>query len=161
MTITEELVQLAIRVDLANESSASETWLIRTATDYLRMFVKQGKSREDVIQKICGEINRKLRMNNPNPNAIENFATAVYDRLYIEDWKEKLPPINQEKIWIYQFAFLFAQASKLEKRRRKAIKIQRQLNEQNLELSEANVKKVLDKKLKKYANQYFETIKKL
>lgn len=161
MTITEYLVEHAIQVDLADESSASETWLIRTATDYLRRYVKQDKSREDIIQKICGEINRKLRMENPNPEAIESFATAVYDKLFLEDWDGKIPTINNEKDWIYQFAFLFSQKSKLEKRNRKAKSLKRQLEEAKEEINEENIRKLLSQNAKKYANQYLQIIKNL
>lgn len=161
MTITEELVEYAIQINLAGESSASETWLIRTATDYLRRYVKQDKSREDIIQKICGEINRKLRMENPNSEAIEIFATAVYDRLFIEDWDGKIPTINNEKDWIYQFAFLYSRKSKLEKRNRKAKSLKRQLEEAKEEVNEENIKKLLSKEAKKYANQYLQIIKNL
>lgn len=161
MTITEELVKLAVQVDLAGDSSASETWLIRTATEYLRRYTKQGKSREDVIQKICGEIKRKLRMEYPNPDAIEAFATAVYDRLYLEDWGGKIPTLNVEKDWIYQFAFLFSKESGNEKHLRKARSIKKELESEGKEISLANIKPKLSPKAHKYAEDYLKTIKNL
>lgn len=161
MTITEELVKLAVHVDLAGDSSASETWLIRTATEYLRRYTKQGKSREDVIQKICGEINRKLRMSNPNPESIEAFATAVYDRLYQEDWGGKIPTVNVEKDWIYQFAFLFSKESKIELRLRAARRIKRELEKEGKEINLANVKAKLSTYAQKYAEDYVTTINNL
>ncbi len=161
MTITEELVKLAVKVDLAGDSSASETWLIRTATEYLRRYTKQDKSREDVIQKICGEINRKLRMSNPNPEPIEAFATAVYDKLYQQDWGGKIPAVNEEKDWIYQFAFLFSKESKTELRLRAAKRIKRELEAEGKEINLANVKAKLSTYAKKYTEAYITIINNL
>ncbi|HRK29140.1 MAG TPA: hypothetical protein PK239_17835, partial [Chitinophagales bacterium] len=111
MTVTQQLVELAVKLDLGTKSASEDSWLIRTAANYLRRYVRLGASREDVIQKISGEIYRTLRLRGVKTDDIETFATAVYDKLFMEDWGGKLPTKNIEKDWIYQFAFLFNRKS--------------------------------------------------
>ncbi|PSJ72489.1 hypothetical protein C7N43_33980 [Sphingobacteriales bacterium UPWRP_1] len=111
MTVTQQLVELAVKLDLGTKSGSEESWLIRTAANYLRRYVKMGASREDVIQKMSGEIYRTLRLRGVRTDDIEAFTTAVYDKLFLEDWGGKLPTKNIEKDWIYQFAFLFSRRS--------------------------------------------------
>lgn len=161
MTITEELVELAVKIDTQFQSSAGETWLIRTAFDYLRKYHKQEYSREDIIQKTCGEIFRKMRMSNPSMEAIQDFATAIYDELFLKDWKGKVLTVNQEKDWIYQFAFLFRQKSLEIARTRQAKSIKDKLAKSGKAITEENVKGLLKDNQSKYANQYLETIKNL
>jgi hypothetical protein len=161
MTITQELVELAVKIDTGFKSSAEETWLIRTAFDYLRKYHKQGYGREDIIQKTCGEIFRKKRMDNPSMEAIKDFATAIYDDLFLKDWNGKVLTVNQEKDWIYQFAFLYREKSLEIARVRKSKSLKRQLEEKGKEITLNNVKALLPKEQKRYANQYFETIKNL
>ena len=161
MTITQQLVELAVKIDTGFKSSAEETWLIRTAFDYLRKYHKQGYEREDIIQKTCGEIFRKKRMENPSMEAIKDFATAIYDDLFLKDWKGKVLTVNQEKDWIYQFAFLYREKSLEIARVRKAKSLKKQLEEKGKEITEANIKALLPKEQKRYTNQYFEIIKNL
>lgn len=116
MTIVEQLVELALEIDKTGykSSGSQETYLIRTATDFLRMYVKRGDSREDIIQKISGELYRKMRLDDSGQykmKAIEAFATAVYDDLYVQNWKKILPIPNMQKHSIYQFGFLFKKRS--------------------------------------------------
>lgn len=137
MTIIEQLVGLALKIEVASlkSSGATETWLIRTATEKLRTYHKQERPREEIIAKISAEIYRVMK-NKPmwitleitnaseqvapkvrlqsieeKMTAIENFATAVYDLLFLEAWKEKLPTANFQKDWIYEFAFIFKKQS--------------------------------------------------
>lgn len=161
MTITEELVELAVKIDTQFQSSAGETWLIRTAFDYLRKYHKQEYSREDIIQKTCGEIFRKMRMSNPNMDSIRDFATAVYDELFIKDWRGKVLTVNQEKDWIYQFAFIYREKSLEIARTRQAKSIKDKLEKSGQAITEENVKALLKDNQSKYANQYLETIKNL
>ena len=161
MTVTEKLVELAIKVDIGFRSSAEETWLIRTAMDFLRKYHKQGNSRDDIIQKTCGEIFRKLRMKRYDMEAIKAFAVAIYDDLFQQDWQGKIPTVNVEKDWIYQFAFLFRERSLLVTRIPRAREIKNTLEKDGKEISEENVKALLPKESKRYALQYLETIQKL
>ena len=158
MTVTEQLVKLAVKIDVGFKSSAEETWMIRTAMEYLRKYHKQGSSREDIVQKICGEIYRKLRMQKPDMEAIENFATAVYDELFIEDWKGSIPTVNMEKDWIYQFAFLYREHSLAHIQQNKAISIYNQLMEKGMEVNEENVRTLLPKTSQKYIADYLKII---
>lgn len=161
MTVTEKLVELAIKVDIGFRSSAEETWLIRTAMDFLRKYHKQGNSREDIIQKTCGEIFRKLRMKRHDMEAIKAFATAVYDDLFQNDWQGRIPTVNVEKDWIYQFAFLFRERSLLATRIPKAREMKTTLEKSGKEVNEENIKALLPKESKRYALQYLETIQKI
>lgn len=115
MTITEELVELAVKIDQANykSSGAQETWLIRTATDFLRQLIKQGYDREEIIGKISGEIYRKMKNEyvEDKLNTIENFSTAVYDILYLKGWRGQIPISDDQKKWIYEFAFVYKKRS--------------------------------------------------
>ena len=161
MTITENLVELAVKVTIGFKSSAEETWIIRTALDYLRTYHKRGSSREDIIQKICGELYRKLRMNRPDTEAIKAFAEAIYDELFLKDWKGEIPSMNIEKDWIYQFAFLFREKSLEVIRTPKAKKIKSQLDTDGLVPDENNIKNLLDSNSKRNAKQYLQIIKNL
>lgn len=159
MTVTENLVDLGVKIVIGFKSGSEETWLIRTALEYLRKYVKLDSSREDIIQKISGEIYRKLRLDRPNMDAIEDFATAVYDELYQKDWKSSIPTINQEKDWIYQFGFLYKRKSLDIVIQRKADKIVKQLKDKKKEITEENILAILKKeKLEKHAEQYVSRI---
>jgi hypothetical protein len=161
MTITKKLVELAVKIDIGFKSSAEETWLIRTALDYLRRYHKQGYGREDIIQKTCGEIFRKMRMKSPSMDAIRDFSTAVYDELFLKDWKGKILTVNAEKDWIYQFGFLFREKSLEVVQTRKAKKIMLELEAKGKALTEENVKALLPKESRKYAGQYLQIIQNL
>ncbi|MBL3656672.1 hypothetical protein [Fulvivirga sediminis] len=162
MTVTEQLVKLAIKIDVGFRSGAEETWMIRTAMEYLRKYHKQGSTREDIIQKICGEIYRKLRLQkHDNMEVIKDFATAVYDDLFIKDWKGSIPPVNVEKDWIYQFAFLFKEHSLSFMRENTARKVYQQLVDKDQEVNEENVKSLLSKNSQKYVHEYMNLISNL
>ncbi len=161
MTVTEKLVELAVEVDVGFESSAEETWMIRTATEYLRTYHKQGSGRDDIIQKTCGELYRKLRMKRPDTEAIKAFCGAVYDELFLKDWKGTIPSVNVEKDWIYQFAFLYREYSLEKVRMPQAKKTWEALKAEGRELTLENVKEALPSKNKRSAEQYLEIIQKL
>ncbi|MEM7369559.1 MAG: hypothetical protein AAF587_13230 [Bacteroidota bacterium] len=175
MTAIEELADLAVELMDAtrgekpitrNSSGANQTWLIRSSTDILRRYVKQGKDPDFIIQIICGEINRKLTVT--NSDAIEAFASAIYHKLFIGIWNGQLPPKNIEKEFIYSFAYLFAikseehhQKSKEKIRLNYAKKLKQDLEAEGMEINEANIKSILSSKAQKYASQYLEIIQSL
>lgn len=161
MTVTEKLAELAVKIDVGFNTAAEETWLIRTAMDFLRKYHKQGSSREDIIQKTNGEIYRKLRMDKPDTEAIEAFSTAVYDQLFKQDWQGQIPAVNVEKDWIYQFAFLFREQSLMKIRTPMARKILETLEAEGKETNEENIKACLPEKQRRNAAQYLEIIKNL
>lgn len=115
MTIIEKLVALALKIEVADRKSsgATETWLIRTATDSLRTYAKQERPRDEIIYKISGEIYRKMRREyvQDKMQTIENFAAGVYDLLFVEGWNSHLPTSNAQKDWIYEFAFVYKKQS--------------------------------------------------
>jgi hypothetical protein len=161
MTVTEKLADLATKIELIgyNSSGSNETWLIRKALEFVRKEVKQGYNREDAIQRICGNIYKSLRLDYAKTEAIKTFATAVYDELFVKEWKGKLPNLNREKDWIYQFAFIY-RAKSLEKRDEStASKIKDELIQKNIPLTEKNILDYLknDKK-EKYTDKYIKLI---
>lgn len=162
MTVTENLAELATKITMIGYSSSGseETWLIRNALEFVRKEVKQGFGREDVIQKTCGSIYKSIRLDDyVNTDAIKEFATAVYDELFVKEWKEKLPNLNREKDWIYQFAFLYKEKS-LEKWDLITVKnIKDKLKKEGKELSEHSIRAALkgDKK-EKHTDKYINLI---
>lgn len=161
MTVTDKLVEQAMQIQLGFQSGSDETWLIRTALDYMRKNVKSGLGREDTIQQIAGNIYKTLRKDRPDEMAIQAFSASVYDLLYVEQWKKSLPNVNRQKDWIYQFGFQMKIKSTEQIRRNKAQKIKTQLQEKGLEISLENVAGLLKEEGKgaeKYAKQYFDLL---
>lgn len=167
MTIIEELADLAVdlmattcgeKLITKNSSGASQTWLIRKSTEILRRYVKGGNNPDFIIQTICGEINRKYQVN--SPDVILAFAEGFYQKLFVEHWKEALPPKNIEKELIYAFAFVFTNKSEEFNSQNYAKKLKKELLEKGLEINETNIKSLLSSKAKRYAIQYLEIIKK-
>ncbi len=161
MTVTEKLAELAIKITLIGYSSSGseETWLIRKALEYVRKEIKQGFGREDVIQKTCGSIYKTMRLDYVNTDAIKEFATAVYDELFEKEWKGRLPNLNREKDWIYQFAFLYREKSLEKIDNITANKIKDELTKSNIPLTKENILIYLKKEKKdKYADKYINQI---
>jgi hypothetical protein len=113
MTTMNHLVSLALPLKLGFRSGADETGLIRTALYYLRLNRKEGGSRDQAIQQMAASIDRDLKSETKGSKHQQalDFATAVYDQLYVETWKGSLPTTNREKDWVYQFGFLLRMAS--------------------------------------------------
>jgi hypothetical protein len=155
------LVGLAAQIRLGLQSGSEETWLIRAALDFLRKNVKVGLGREDTIQQIAGHIYKTLRKDRPDEQAILAFATAVYDDLYLGQWKGEIPNLNRQKDWIYQFGFVYRMLSSEQLTAKKAEKIRKQLQEQNLEATLEHIADLLRQEgngAEYYASQYHELI---
>jgi|GEM_PF-3466925 len=162
MTVTENLAELATKITMIGYSSSGseETWLIRKALEILRKEVKQGFGREDIIQKTSGNIYKSMRLDEyVDTDAIKKFAIAVYDELYVKEWKKVLPNKNREKDWVYQFAFLYKEkcTEKLDLISTK--KIKDKLQNEGKELTEPNIRAILkgDKK-EKHIDKYINLI---
>ncbi len=162
MTVTENLADLATKITMIgyNSSGSEETWLIRMALEYVRKEVKQGFGREDVIQKTCGSIYKSIRLDAyVDAEAIKEFAIAVYDELFIKEWKGKLPNINREKDWIYQFAFLYKEKSTEKFNLISVQKIKNKLQSEGKELTEQNIRAILKGDSKeKHTDKYINLI---
>ena len=162
MTVTEKLAELATNIKIIGykSSGSEETWLIRKALEYVRKEVKQGYGREDVIQKTCGSIYKSLRLEeHVNTDGIKDFAEAVFDELFVKEWKEKLPNLNREKDWIYQFAFLYKEKSLEKWDLIIARNIKDKLQKDGIELTELNIRAELKGNTKeKYTNKYINLI---
>jgi CRISPR-associated protein Csc3 len=162
MTVTENLAELATNITMIgyNSSGSEETWLIRKALEYVRKEVKQGFGREDVIQKACGNIYKSIRLDEyVNVDAIKEFVTAVYDDLFVKEWKKKLPNLNREKDWIYQFAFLYKEKCAKKFDLISVKKIKDKLKDEGKELTEQNIRATLkgDKK-ENHSEKYINLI---
>ena len=158
MTTIKSLVDIAVQLESKADSGANETWLIRTALDFIRKNVKQGISKEDTIEQISGEIYRKLRLDKPNLETIELFATSVYVELFEKMWGKKILNINREKEWIYQFAFVFKRTHQQRMDNNTANKIERELKEKDIPVTIENIEKHIGKKRAKYAEKYYQII---
>ena len=161
MTVTENLAELAIKITTIgyNSSGSEETWLIRTALDFLRKEVKQGFDRENVIQRTSGNIYQSLRLDYVNMEAIKDFATAVYDELYKKEWVGTLPNKNREKDWIYQFAFVYKEKCIQKIDESIANKIVEKLNAEGKKITEENIKLALKGDPKeKYSDKFIRII---
>lgn len=112
MTTIEQLADIALRLDKGTRSGSNETWIIRIGLEHLRRNIKEKRTREDVIEKIAGQFYKNLRQDHWTADkqaAAGEFAAALYDRLFVQEWKQNLPTINREKDWIYQFGYVFSQ----------------------------------------------------
>lgn len=161
MTVTENLAELATKITTIgyNSSGSEETWLIRTALDFVRKEVKQGYDRDNVIQRTSGNIYKSLRLDYVNMEAIKDFATAIYDELYKKEWKGTLPNLNREKDWIYQFAFVYKEKCTKKIDENTANKIIEKLNAEKKEITEDNIRLVLkDDSKKNYVDKYIHLI---
>lgn len=157
MTVTEKLAELATKITTIryDSSGSEETWLIRRALEFLRKEVKQGFDRENVIQRTSGNIYKSLRLDYVSMDAIKNFATAVYDELYKEEWKETLPTINREKDWIYQFAFVYKEKCTQKIDESIANKIVEELKKSGKNITEENIKSYLKNNSKEKHSEKF------
>jgi len=158
MTTIEKLVDIALQIQSSAKSGSEETWLIRTALDFIRKDVKEKLGKEDTIQQIAGNIYKTQRLEYANIKVIENFAKAVYEDLYENQWKRKLPTINRQKDWIYQFGFVYKmRVDELisEKSDEKVIK---KLKDKKQEISRENILKALSEKQKYFADIIVERI---
>lgn len=161
MTVIENLAELATKITTIGytSSGSEETWLIRAALGFLRKEVKQGFDRENVIQKINGNIYRSLRLDYVNMEAIKDFAIAVYDELYKKEWEGTLPNINREKDWIYQFAFVYKEKCIQKIDESIANKIVEKLNAEGKKITEENIKLALKGDPKeKYSDKFIRII---
>ncbi len=151
MTVIEKLVDIALQIDSSAKSGSEETWLIRSALDFLRKNVKEKLSKEDTIQQIAGNIYKTLRQGYTDTSVIESFAKLVYVELYENEWHEKLPTLNRQKDWIYQFGFVFKQKTNEIIQEKSDEKIIKALIDKKLEINHQNIQSELSEKQKHYS----------
>jgi len=158
MTTIEKLVDIALQIQSSAKSGSEETWLIRTALDFVRKNRKEKRSKADTIQQIGGNIHKTLRQEKVNSPVIELFAKTVYEELYEKEWKGNLPTINRQKDWIYQFGFVYKMRVDELISERSDDKIIKNLKEQNLEITRENILKILSEKQKYFAEIIIERV---
>lgn len=158
MTTIQKLVNIAVQIEQDASSGAKETWLIRTALDFIRTNFKEGLGKEDTIEQIAGAIYRKLRLSGGETTIIEHFARAVYEELFEKQWKGKILNLNREKDWIYQFAFVFQKTHQERLDQNTARKIKRELEEKKLPITLKNIANHIGKKREKYAPKYLRIL---
>lgn len=158
MTTIEKLVDVALQIHSSAKSGSEETWLIRTALDFIRKNRKEKRSKEDTIQQIGGNIHKALRQERITSGVIQEFARLVYAELYENEWKGNLPTINRQKDWIYQFGFVYKVKVDELISDRADEKIIKKLKEQNLEATAENITAQLTDKQKYFADTIIERI---
>lgn len=150
MTTTEKLVDIALQIQSSAKSGSEETWLIRTALDFVRKNRKEKRSKADTIQQIGGNIHKTLRQERINSTVIEFFAKTIYEELYEKEWKGNLPTINRQKDWIYQFGFVYKMRVDELLNEKSDEKIINNLKKQKQDITRENILNMLSEKQKKY-----------
>ena len=158
MTTIEKIVEVALKIQSSAKSGSEETWLIRTALDFIRKNRKEKRSKEDTIQQIGGNIHKTLRQERINSDILQQFARLVYEELYEKEWKGNLPTINRQKDWIYQFGFVYKMKVDELINDRADEKIIKTLKEKNLERTPENIKAQLTDKQKYFAETITERV---
>ena len=120
MSVIEKLADIASDIEWAKGSASSKTSMIRESLEVLKTGVKRGYNDEVVKSMMAGMLYKKY----PYPNKkekIEEFCNVVYDELFKNLWKGKLPSKKELRYWIYAFAFHYDTKSR-EKRNSKTNK---------------------------------------
>ena len=158
MTTIEKLVDIALQIKSSAKSGSEETWLIRTALDFIRKNRKEEIEKDDTIQQIGGNIHKTLRQEKVNSDVIVLFAKTVYEELYENQWGKNLPTINRQKDWIYQFGFVFKMRVDELISERSDDKILNQLKEKKLEINQETILTMLSEKQKYFSDIIIERI---
>ena len=158
MTTIEKLVDIALQIQSSAKSGSEETWLIRTALDFIRKNRKEKRSKADTIQQIGGNIHKTLRQERVNSAIIELFSKTVYEDLYEKEWEGNLPTINRQKDWIYQFGFVYKMHVDELISERSDDKIMKKLREEKKEITRENILQTLSEKQKYFADIIIERI---
>ncbi len=165
MSVMDKITDYAVKASWGFGSMGEETWMIREALDVLKLGCKEKLDRETIIEQIAGMLYKKLKGDSGNVDQtnLYNFSTSVYDDLFTNEWKGKIPQPGRMKNWIYQFAFLYSKKS-LDQIKINAIQSTiKELKRKGETTSEEAVMNVLkkDKNKKKYIEQYIEIYKKI
>ncbi|PWJ43865.1 hypothetical protein [Sediminitomix flava] len=111
MSVVSELAEIALRIRTANKNFNQESELFRLALDTMREELRHEQSKEDVIERITGELFKKERleyMGKDKKQACSDFATKMYEGLLEKEWKGQFPSQNRERRILYQFAYLYS-----------------------------------------------------
>jgi hypothetical protein len=158
MDILTQLADLAVKIKTGTKSSNEESWMIRTALEFIRKHHRKGESRETTINLLAGDFYKKLRMKKTKTDIIREFVTAIYDELFDKKWNKKMPSLNEAKEWIAGFAFVYREASDkfwADINLNTANKIQEEMEAKGLSLTEESITAYLkgsdkEKQTKKY-----------
>ncbi len=158
MTTIEKIVDVALKIQSSAQSGSEETWLMRTALDFIRKNRKENRNKEDTIQQIGGHIYKTLRQEYVSIDVIQDFARLVYEELYEKEWKEKIPTINRQKDWIYQFAFVYKIRVNELINDKVDEKIIEKIKKKNIEFNSENIITELNEKQKYFADKIVDRI---
>ena len=164
MSVMNNLAQIAIEMVRPKSGSTSqESWIIRDALKVLKDCHKERRDKETTIEQIAGDLRMTLKAREYATLAMcEPFAAALYEQLFVGEWKERFPQPNRLRNWVNQFAFLYSEKSWVESRKSKVRSIIQSLQKDQIEVSEDAVIEHLiteDKRLEKYADEYREAFK--
>ncbi len=109
MGIIEKLADKASEIEWSGYTASKQTWIIRTAIDALKTGVQRKLDKEDIIALMAGIINKKVKFS--KKDMIDDFCRTVYEELYENTWKKKIPSKTELRHWTYAFAFEYAKKS--------------------------------------------------
>jgi hypothetical protein len=155
------LAQIAVEMVRPKSGSTSqESWVIRDALKVLKDCYKEGRDEETTIEQIAGDLRKTLKTREyANLSMCEPFAKALYEQLFIGEWRERFPQPNRLRNWVNQFAFLYSEKGWQESRKTKIRKAIRELQSDQKEVTEEAVIGHLissDSRLEKYIDDYRE-----
>ena len=160
MSVMDKITDYAVKASWGFGSMGEETWMIREALDVLKLGSKDKLDRDTIIEQIAGMLYKKLKSDSGNVDQtnLYNFATSVYDDLFLKEWKGKIPQPGRMKNWIYQFAFLYSMKSLKQIKINAIKKVKKELENKGETVSEEAIMDELskDKNKKKYLDQYRE-----
>ena len=111
MTTIEKLAEIATRIRRENKNFNQESELFRLALDVMQKELRFKPSKEDMVQRIAGELYKKERLNfmgADKTQACDDFAQAMYEDLYENEWDSQFPSKDRERTFLYQFAFVYS-----------------------------------------------------
>ncbi|BDD07545.1 hypothetical protein [Aureibacter tunicatorum] len=111
MTTIEKLAEIATRIRRENKNFNQESELFRLALEVMQKELRFKPSKEDMIQRIAGELYKKERLNfmgADKTQACDDFAQAMYEDLYEKEWNGQFPSKDRERTFLYQFAFVYS-----------------------------------------------------
>ncbi len=164
MTVMEKLADIALQMTRPRpDSSSEESWIFRDAVEVLKISVKEGRDRANIIQQVAGELRSTLkRREYADESKAEVFAETLHDELYKKEWGERLPQPGRLKNWRNQFAFLYSKKNLEDANKAIILNAIELLKKNNKEIKWDGVwKQILTERpqVKKYEDEYYQVYK--
>jgi len=179
MSTMKQLAEIARQMVRPKSTTASQSSrIIRDALDIVKKLYKEGyketEDRETYIGQIGGAMEQILRTNQGNKSFVRPFAESVYDELFVQEWKMKIPNSNRLRDWINEFAYWYKEEGKKDSARINGIVVRSAIEAMNkealditeetliawLKQSQSNDNKAIDRYEKEYRLAYQTIISK-